>query len=52
MVELRSLHNQEHEMAKTRRKYTAAYKAKVALAAVREQETIAELARRHASVFG
>lgn len=34
-------------MAKTRRKFTAAYKAKVALAAIREQETIAELARRH-----
>lgn len=34
-------------MATKRRKFTAAMKAKIALAAVREQETIAELARRH-----
>ena len=34
-------------MARARRKFTAAFKAKVALAAVREQETTAVLARRH-----
>ena len=34
-------------MARVRRKFTAAFKAKVALAAVREQETTAALARRH-----
>ena len=32
---------------KTRTKHTAAFKAKVALAAVQEQQTIAELARRY-----
>lgn len=31
----------------TRRNFTAAFKAKVALAAVREHETIADLAQRH-----
>lgn len=34
-------------MTKKRRKFTSAFKAKVALAALREQETIAELARNH-----
>ncbi len=34
-------------MAKTRRKFTATFKAKVALEALRERETITELARRH-----
>ena len=34
-------------MKKTRTKHSPGFKAKVALAAVREQETIAELSRRH-----
>ena len=34
-------------MAKKRRTFTPAFKAKVALAALREQETVAELARKH-----
>jgi transposase len=34
-------------MSKNRKKYTAAFKAKVALAAAREQETAPEIARRY-----
>ena len=35
------------EMAKKRRKYSAEFKARVALAAVREQETLAQIAKRY-----
>jgi transposase-like protein len=34
-------------MKKTRTKHSAAFKAKVALEAVQERETVAEIARRH-----
>lgn len=34
-------------MAKTRRRFTAAFKAQVALAALREQQTVAELAAQY-----
>ena len=34
-------------MKKNRTKHSSAFKAKVALAALREQESVAEIARRH-----
>lgn len=34
-------------MKKTRTKHSAAFKAKVALEAIQERETVAEIARRH-----
>jgi transposase len=34
-------------MSKRRKRYSAEFKAKVALAAVREQETVAEIARKY-----
>jgi transposase len=37
----------EREMTKSRKKFDAAFKAKVALDAVREDATIPELAKRH-----
>lgn len=42
-------------MKKTRRKFSAAFKAKVAIEAIRERETLAELSRRfgvHANIIG
>jgi transposase len=38
---------QEQNMKKTRAKHSPEFKAKVALAAVQEQETVAEIARRY-----
>jgi len=41
------LYPQESTMSETRRKYTPAFKAQVAVAALREVETLAELSKRY-----
>ena len=37
----------EHEMTKSRQKFDATFKAKIALEALREDATVPELAKRH-----
>jgi transposase len=37
----------EHKMTKTRNKFDAAFKARIALEAVREDATVPDLAKRH-----
>ena len=39
--------SRSHEMARTRRRFDASFKSRVALEAVREQKTISEIAKKH-----
>jgi transposase len=45
---MKPAHEQGAAMKKTRAKHSSAFRAKVALAAIREQETVPEIARRYA----